>query len=94
MSLFIAGNNYQTTDANAVAIQFKLTLGSNVAVHTVTLPNQFGSGFTNVNGTFFKFQDIVTVNISSIYGNGQVNPIETHTITLPTNPKAVAQGTI
>ena len=94
VSLFINNNNYQNTDGNAVAVKYQLTLGSNVASYTVALPNAYGSGFTNVNGTFFKFQDIVTVNISSIYPNGQINPIETHTITLPANPNAVAQGTI
>ena len=92
--LFINNNRYEDVDANAVIIHYRIVLGSNTLNEAVSLPNHYGSGFNNVNGTLINWNDTITVNISSEYRNGQVNPIEQHTITMPANPTAAASGGI
>jgi hypothetical protein len=94
VALSVNNNSYQDIDAFAVKIAYTVSLGNNRQTFQTNLPNQYGSGFTNVNGTFFEFGDTVEVNISSVYQNGQQNPIETHVITMPANTTATASGSI
>lgn len=94
VALFVNNNSYQNVDAFAVKIAYTISVGNNRQTFETTLPNQYGSSFTNVNGTFFGFGETVQVNISSVYQNGQTNPIESHVVTMPANQNAVATGGI
>jgi hypothetical protein len=92
-TLSINNNNYQNVDGNAVRVIYRIAAGSNVLVNPVTLPNR-DSGFTFINGPPMAFNQTITVNISSEYRNGQINSIESHTVTMPPNPSATASGGI
>lgn len=92
--LVINNNAYQNVDAFAVKIQYAITVGTSRQTFETSLPNNFTDGYTNVNGKLFAFGDTITVNISSVYQNGQVNPIETHIITMPASSTAAATGSI
>lgn len=94
VALRVNNNAYQDVDAFAVKIAYTVSLGNNRQTFETILPNPYGSGFTNINGTFFEFGDTVEVNISSVYQNGQTNPIESHIITMPANTTATASGSI
>ncbi len=92
--LNINNNNYHNVDFKAVKVIYKITMGNNILNNEVSLPNPHGSGFSNINGTFLSFGDTLKINISSVYANGDINPIESHTITLPANANAAASGSI
>ena len=94
VQLSINNNDFQSIDAFAVKIIYNITVGNNREPFETSLPNQFGSSFTNVNGRFFQFGDTVEVNISSVYQSGQTNPIESHIITMPAQSTATASGSI
>lgn len=92
--LSVNNNAYQDQDSFAIKIKYAITVGNSKQTFETDLPNRLGSNFTNVNGKFFAFGDTITVNISSVYQNGQTNPIETHIITMPANSNAAATGSI
>lgn len=94
VQLSINNNDFQSIDAFAVKIIYNISVGNNRQQFETSLPNRFGSSFTNVNGRFFQFGDSVEVNISSVYQSGQTNPIESHIITMPAKSTATASGSI
>ena len=94
VQLSINNNDFQSVDAFAVKIIYNISVGNNRQQFETSLPNKFGSSFTNVNGRFFQFGDSVEVNISSVYQSGQTNPIESHIITMPAQSTATASGSI
>ena len=94
VQLNINNNDFQSVDAFAVKILYNISVGNNRQQFETSLPNKFGSSFTNINGRFFQFGDSVEVNISSVYQSGQTNPIESHIITMPAQSTATASGSI
>ena len=94
VQLSVNNNDFQSIDAFAVKIIYNISVGNNRQQFETSLPNRFGSSFTNVNGRFFQFGDSVEVNISSVYQSGQTNPIESHIITMPAKSTATASGSI
>jgi hypothetical protein len=94
VQLSINNNDFQSVDAFAVKIIYNISVGNNREPFETSLPNKFGSDFTNVNGRFLQFGDTVEVNISSVYQSGQTNPIESHIITMPAQSTATASGSI
>lgn len=93
-TLFINNNKYENVDANAVRVHYQISVGNNVLNNPVVLPNHFGTGVNNINGTPLGFNETVIVRISGEHRNGQKRHIESHTITMPPNPKATATGGI
>ena len=94
VQLSINNNDFQSVDAFAVKIIYNISVGNNRQQFETSLPNKFGSSFTNVNGRFLQFGDSVEVNISSVYQSGQTNPVESHIITMPAQSTATASGSI
>ena len=92
--LFINNNKYENVDANAIRVHYQISVGTNVLNNPTALPNHFGTGVNNINGTPLGFNETVIIRISGEHRNGQKRHIETHTITTPPNPKASATGGI
>ena len=84
----------ETIDAFVDKFPVRLTLGTETQTYRLDSQNAFSATLTTINGTPFKYNDQVQVNISKEYGNGNVYAVEKHIVTIPANPNNLGSGGI